>query len=350
MNPGHRGHRRAGTSALSALISQRVQENPIECTGAPLFLQLHGPPTCCTTSLNEATERNVFYCTPWYNRHIEFATKPIIKLTKEIILLSYNFKYCGRQSVPINRILGGSPSILGRWPWQASLQWVGRHTCGGSVVSKRWVVTAAHCFVIYDMLKPGDWAIIVGTLNWGGFPTGGRYNVQKIYNHQQFSKNNIDYDIAMLRTTTAISFTDTVRPVCLPSYEQTFSPNSNCWISGWGYTSEGVSHVLRDGQVQLIDSSVCNDIEIYPNEITPRMLCAGYLDGRVDSCQGDSGGPLVCQSKDTWWLVGIVSWGDGCGRQNRPGVYTNVSDLLDWVYQKLQVSSNIRLLKQVCFY
>ncbi|XP_039626535.1 transmembrane protease serine 5-like isoform X2 [Polypterus senegalus] len=282
----------------------------------------------------------------------EWLLRPISECPKNEVI-SLHCSDCGRQSAPINRILGGSPSILGRWPWQASLQWDGRHICGGSVVSKRWVVTAAHCFVIYDMLKPGDWAIIVGSLNWGGSPTGGRYNVQKIFYHQQFSRINIDYDIAMLRTTTAISFTDTVRPVCLPSYAQTFSPNSNCWISGWGYTSEGgpqVSRVLRDGQVQLIDSSVCNDIEIYPNEITPRMLCAGYLDGRVDSCQGDSGGPLVCQSKGTWWLVGIVSWGDGCGRQNRPGVYTNVSDLLDWVYHKLQVSLNIRCLKQVCFY
>ncbi|KAG2471142.1 ETHE1 dioxygenase, partial [Polypterus senegalus] len=237
----------------------------------------------------------------------EWLLRPISECPKNEVI-SLHCSDCGRQSAPINRILGGSPSILGRWPWQASLQWDGRHICGGSVVSKRWVVTAAHCFVIYDMLKPGDWAIIVGSLNWGGSPTGGRYNVQKIFYHQQFSRINIDYDIAMLRTTTAISF-----------------------------TGPQVSRVLRDGQVQLIDSSVCNDIEIYPNEITPRMLCAGYLDGRVDSCQGDSGGPLVCQSKGTWWLVGIVSWGDGCGRQNRPGVYTNVSDLLDWVYHKLQL-------------
>uniref|UniRef100_A0A8C4TE21 Peptidase S1 domain-containing protein n=1 Tax=Erpetoichthys calabaricus TaxID=27687 RepID=A0A8C4TE21_ERPCA len=229
---------------------------------------------------------------------------------------------CGRQSVPINRILGGSPSILGRWPWQASLQWVGRHTCGGSVVSKRWVVTAAHCFA------PGGSTSLLFMLSTEASPAHlSQCGVLELCWAGAISQESGDDNI---KGPSSSSVVDTVRPVCLPSYEQTFSPNSNCWISGWGYTSEGVSHVLRDGQVQLIDSSVCNDIEIYPNEITPRMLCAGYLDGRVDSCQGDSGGPLVCQSKDTWWLVGIVSWGDGCGRQNRPGVYTNVSDLLDW--------------------
>ncbi|KAK1155198.1 transmembrane protease serine 3-like [Acipenser oxyrinchus oxyrinchus] len=247
---------------------------------------------------------------------------------------------CGHRSVPTERIVGGNPSTLGRWPWQASLRWEGRHVCGGSVVSARWVMTAAHCFALYNLLTAGKWTLLVGSVSREGSPAGGQYNALEVYHHPSFTHLNNDYDIAMLRTTVDVRFSDTVRPVCLPSYGQTFPLNSNCWISGWGYTEEGgpISPVLREGQVQLIDSTVCGRVDVYGNYITPRMLCAGYMDGRTDSCQGDSGGPLVCQSGQAWWLVGIVSWGDGCGRLDRPGVYTNVSELLDWIYRKIQAS------------
>ncbi|CAJ0931647.1 unnamed protein product, partial [Ranitomeya imitator] len=97
-----------------------------------------------------------------------------------------------------------------------------------------------------------------------------------------------------------------------------------------------LSPVLREAKVHLISTELCNQSSYYPGLISARMLCAGYLDGKVDSCQGDSGGPLVCQESGLWWQVGIVSWGEGCGRPNRPGVYTNLTTLLDWVYHRLQ--------------
>nr|XP_015224277.1 PREDICTED: transmembrane protease serine 3-like [Lepisosteus oculatus] len=258
-------------------------------------------------------------------------------------LVSLHCTDCGRPALTPGRILGGTVAALGRWPWQASLQWEGRHVCGGSVVSQRWVVTAAHCFILYDLLSPAKWKVLVGTVSRSGFMSGTQYNAQKIHYHTGFKQSTNDYDIALLRTATPISFTDTVRPVCLPAYGQIFPSGETCWISGWGFTAEGgpISLVLREAPVLLINNKVCSTMDIYGINITPRMVCAGYMDGGIDSCQGDSGGPLVCLSDGSWKLVGVVSWGEGCGRPNRPGVYTNVTELLDWLYYHIQADKDL---------
>ncbi|XP_075462802.1 transmembrane protease serine 5-like [Ascaphus truei] len=247
---------------------------------------------------------------------------------------------CGRPAAGSHRIVGGSPSAWGRWPWQISLQWDGRHVCGGSVISSQWVMTAAHCFVLSSYLAVSRWRVHAGSAT---LHSSTSHSVQSIYYHGLFSHETNDYDIALLKTSLPVGFSDTLRPVCLPRYRQEFQATGNCWISGWGHVSEGgqLSPVLREAKVHLISSQTCNHSSHYPGLVSPRMLCAGHLDGKADSCQGDSGGPLVCQDGGLWWQVGIVSWGEGCGRPNRPGVYTNLTALLDWVYHRLQMDSEI---------
>ncbi|XP_027740936.1 neurotrypsin-like isoform X2 [Empidonax traillii] len=240
------------------------------------------------------------------------------------------------------RIIGGNKSLRGSWPWQASLRLKGfrrdtRLLCGATLISSCWVVTAAHCFkrfgvdVRHYLLRVGDYHTGVKDEFERELP------VERIVLHRNYWAGSNDNDIALVRVRGreghCLSFNRHVLPVCLPDRKERSDINRQaCIISGWGDTGKSYSRTLLQGVVPLLPREDC---EVrYGQKFTNRMICAGNLseDKRVDSCQGDSGGPLMCQrSNGRWIILGITSWGYGCGRKDSPGVYTKVSKFVPWI-------------------
>ncbi|XP_067849442.1 transmembrane protease serine 3 isoform X3 [Heptranchias perlo] len=242
---------------------------------------------------------------------------------------------CGSRPRYSPRIVGGNLSVAGQWPWQASLHFDGQHLCGGSIIASQWIATAAHCVVEFIFLS--SWKVYVGIVEQP-LTDSSSYIVEKIIHHKKYKGRTYDYDIALIKLERLLTFNDWIQPICLPNSGQDFAEGKTCWISGWGLTDEGdeISLSLREAQVPLISNHVCSWPEVYHKRITSRMICAGYLQGGIDSCQGDSGGPLACSENNAWKLVGITSWGAGCANENKPGVYARVTEYLDWIHEQME--------------
>ncbi|XP_060129544.1 transmembrane protease serine 2 isoform X1 [Zootoca vivipara] len=240
---------------------------------------------------------------------------------------------------PRNRIVGGTAASRGEWPWQVSLHIRNIHLCGGSIITPEWIVTAAHC-VDGAYSHPFDWTVYPGIMKQQEMYPPRGYKVAKIISHPNYDSTTKDNDVALMKLQFELPLNEFTRPVCLPNPGMMFQPDQQCWITGWGakFQRGNTSKELNAAIVPLIDSAICNDKYIYNGLILPTMICAGYLEGKVDSCQGDSGGPLVTRKNALWWLVGDTSWGTGCASRYRPGVYGNMTVFADWIYRNMQVT------------
>ncbi|KAM9330532.1 transmembrane protease serine 11A-like [Gastrophryne carolinensis] len=244
---------------------------------------------------------------------------------------SNSFAECGVGGPSAStKIVGGTNAALGAWPWQASLRFFGIHLCGASLISNTWLVTAAHCF---DTLKQVMlWTVSLGSID----PSNGvGFSIKNIIIHEKYNIATNENDIALIELSAPVTFTQYIRPVCLPAASTIVPDNSSCYVTGWGALTEGAktsAPILQQAELKTINTNLCRRLPAYVNTFRSSMLCAGYLAGNVDACQGDSGGPLVTlTANNKWFLYGIVSYGDGCGEQNKPGIYSNYHNVT-WVH------------------
>lgn len=229
-------------------------------------------------------------------------------------------------------ILGGLPAPAQAYPWLVSIALANKqpldgHFCGGSLIAREWVVTAAHCFS--SSTKADSIVILTGTntLDAGGR----RYAVKEILINPEWNREAFTNDLALLRVEAVAAEIQIIPP--LRKAEDPSSGDMG-FVAGWGRTREGgkYSNRLRHVQLQTVSNPECNKPYAWNGFVRPEMFCAGFVEGGKDSCRGDSGGPfMLSDRRGSFVLGGIVSWGDGCGTSSKYGVYTRVSLFRKWI-------------------
>nr|XP_013013152.1 hepatocyte growth factor activator isoform X2 [Cavia porcellus] len=240
------------------------------------------------------------------------------------------------------RIVGGSSSMPGSHPWLAAI-YIGDSFCAGSLIHTCWVVSAAHCFA---NSPPRDSVSVVLGQHFFNSTTDvtQTFTIEKYIPYPLYSVFNPgNHDLVLIRLKKkgdrCAVRSQFVQPICLPEPGSSFPAGHKCQISGWGHMDEQVSGYassLREALVPIVADHKCSSPEVYGADISPNMLCAGYFDCKSDACQGDSGGPLACERNGVAYLYGIISWGDGCGRLNKPGVYTRVANYVNWISDRIR--------------
>lgn len=232
-------------------------------------------------------------------------------------------------------IVGGQPTDPGEWPWQAAIS-AGPYRCGGALLTREWVITAAHC--LFDsngvLFAPTAVSVLLGDYNRTQYEVSEqRVGVIQVIAHEGFNDWTNDNDLALLQLATPVTLNTQVafvRPVLTNQQATLTAVGTLATVTGWGVTTEGGNRAtqLMEVEVPIIENELCNRAYGIINE---NMLCAGYAEGGKDSCQGDSGGPLVVRDGAGWRLAGIVSFGHGCARPNFYGVYTRIACYIPWI-------------------
>ncbi|KAL7848526.1 hypothetical protein AOLI_G00232440 [Acnodon oligacanthus] len=231
------------------------------------------------------------------------------------------------------RIVGGNEATPGEIPWQVALVTKDKKLvfCGGSLLTEVWVVTAAHCLVeangtaYFIRLGEHDVRKAEGTES--------DHDIAEDHIHPNYNpQRSHSHDIALLKLKTPVTFSDYVIPICLgpKQFTENVLKNApNSLVSGWGRLRFGgkESATLQKLEVPFVDRTECKGSD----KISRFMFCAGYSSIQKDSCQGDSGGPHATNYGGTWFLTGIISWGEECAKEGKFGVYTRVSRYMNWI-------------------
>ncbi|KAG8430685.1 hypothetical protein GDO86_020136, partial [Hymenochirus boettgeri] len=271
--------------------------------------------------------------------------------------MNVSFPTCGvRELLTANRgrIVGGKRTQPGKHPWLASLQlkvpvvpYPAGHLCGGTLIAECWVLTAAHCFK--SLSQPRYWRVVLGKMDLAKNETSEQtIDGEKIVPMSTIARSP-PVTITTLGVYEGLHFTLTtqlsnrsvvklkkvngecaketkyVKTACLP--DRQFAAGVTCSI------------LDGEGQRQIVSEASCSEPKSYGKLIDRSMLCAGVEEGGIDSCQGDSGGPLACERNGVSQIAGVVSWGEGCGLKDKPGVYAPVHRFVSWIQNAIKLNS-----------
>ncbi|KAF5305588.1 hypothetical protein FQA39_LY01679 [Lamprigera yunnana] len=306
---------------------------------------------------NQLNER--FVCCPSKKSNLQVV--PVS--SNQNVLPNPENRECGIQDVP--KIFGGKVTQFEEFPWTVQLQYNHESqlsiNCGGTLISNRYVLTAAHCVdkvalrsvgqlvnVVlgeFDTRNATDCIDMLGIIYCADAPLV--VPVESVIIHPEWSIKpaaTIDHDIALIRLTQSVKFTEYIRPICLPSSSTVIKEGQQLIVVGWGQTETGLSSPIKlkatvpvANKVQCIGTYKSNKRLTVGNG----EFCVGGEDG-IDSCTGDSGGPLMYQDdtagESLWYLAGVVSFGpnEPCGVRNYPGLYTHVPNYVQWIHNTVQ--------------
>ncbi len=270
-----------------------------------------------------------------------------------LLFTSFQFSASGTESGVSSRIIGGEQAPAGEWPYMVALTTRDKSFvwCGGSLLNERYVLTAAHCV---DKKDPSTMDVIVGAYDMDNISAAERIRVKQIYVHQDYAYASGGNDIAVLELESAPRLTQFTSIATAADFNR-INNGDLLTVIGFGTRKEenGVKSdaptKLHQVDVPFVQIEECRTKGGSYARQGDGVFCAGTA-GK-DSCSGDSGGPIFFRTNHGLTQMGVVSWGDGCGQPNKPGVYTKLSAFNNWIndqrlglsYRQKQVLGIVRL-------
>ncbi|MFT7838370.1 serine protease [Saccharothrix sp. BKS2] len=227
---------------------------------------------------------------------------------------------------PGERVVGGGRVAIADHPWVVYLaDSNGYQFCGGTLVAPDKVVTAAHCAV---NMTPRNARVVVGREDKES-RQGRVVRLNEVWVHPDYVAADRGADVAVLTLRERVP--NQPLPLAGPEDDELYAPGTEALVLGWGRTSEqgAPSRYLLAASVPVMSDEDCE--AAYFQYDAGEMTCAGFPEGGIDTCQGDSGGPMVAGGK----LIGVTSWGEGCARRGKPGVYGRIATHFDALTEQL---------------
>lgn len=279
------------------------------------------------------------------------------KFMAGIILLLWLGISLSTQAGIHTRILGGTAAKTGEWPSIVLLNLTSdkgttTRLCGGSLISKKWVLTAAHCFFKHDHVQdifPAGVQAYFGIQRVSQRHASNQIAVQNIVIHPSYNDAApYDYDFALLELAH-----DADQPTMKLSVDAP-TTGTLATVAGWGIAevdhvtqlplTESYADQLQTVQLPIVSNQACAGV--MTSTITGNMMCAGYTEGGKDSCRGDSGGPLITQKGAERIQVGIISFGSGCAQPGKYGVYSRITNASQWINDFVPEAGLIQPIQQ----